>query len=120
MIEPLYQVLLWISAGFGAFNLVLAAFRRKPSMISLGATALVELGLFVQLVATVALLIGGKTSTGNLGEFFGYLLVALLIPVGAILWSLVERTVQSTVILGFAPLVIAVMLFRMMTIWSGQ
>jgi hypothetical protein len=89
-------------------------------MVSMGATALVELGLLVQLVATIAVLIGGRTSVGNLGEFFGYLLVALLIPAGAILWSLVERTVQSTVILGFAPLVIAVMLFRMMTIWSGQ
>jgi hypothetical protein len=89
-------------------------------MVSMGATALVELGLLVQLVATIAVLIGGQTSVGNLGEFFGYLLVALLIPAGAILWSLVERTVQSTVILGFAPLVIAVMLFRMMTIWSGQ
>ena len=120
MIEPLYQTLLWVSLALGVFNLVLGAFRRKPSLVSMGATAMVELGLLVQLVASVVVLVQGQTSRGNLGEFFGYILVALLIPAGAMVWSLVERTVQSTLILGFAPLVVAVMLFRMMTIWSGQ
>ncbi|MEY4390425.1 MAG: hypothetical protein RLZZ400_168 [Actinomycetota bacterium] len=120
MIEPLYLALLWVSVGLGLFNLGLGLFRRKPSLLSMGATAVVELGLLVQLVASISVLISGQTSKGSLGEFFGYILVALLVPVGAILWSLVERTVQSTLILGIAPLVIAVMLYRMMTIWSGQ
>jgi hypothetical protein len=88
-------------------------------MVSLSGVAVVELGLLVQLVASIVVLVSGQTSKGNIFEFFGYLLVAILVPAAAVFWSLVERTRQSTLILGIAPLVICVMLVRMTVIWLG-
>lgn len=120
MIGWFFQLSLALCLATGVFNLILAAFKRKPSVLSMAMTTISILVLLAQFVVTVALLFAGESSVGSLGEFLGYLLVALLLPLGSIAWSLVERTNQSTAILGLAPLVVAVMLYRMMTIWSGQ
>jgi hypothetical protein len=53
-------------------------------------------------------------------EFYAYLLVAIMVPVGAGFWALVERNRWSTVILGVAALTVAVMLVRMNQIWTGS
>jgi hypothetical protein len=52
-------------------------------------------------------------------EFFAYLIVALLIPLGAAFWALIERTRWSTVVIGVGALTVAVMLVRMNQIWTG-
>jgi hypothetical protein len=119
MIDWLTNILIFVSLIAGVLNLALGAFKRKPSMVSLSGVAVVELGLLVQLVASIVVLVSGQTSKGNIFEFFGYLLVAILVPAAAVFWSLVERTRQSTLILGIAPLVICVMLVRMTVIWLG-
>ena len=119
MVDLLTNILTLVSLIAGLFNLLLGAFKLKPSGVSLSGVALVELGLVVQLIATIVVLIGGQTSKGNIFEFFGYLLVAMIVPAAAAFWALVERTRQSTLILGIAPLVICIMLVRMNTIWFG-
>ncbi len=120
MIDWLYQTLMWTAAVTGGVNLLLALFQLKPNSASRAIALFIEIGLFIQLVATIILLIQGQTSAGSIFEFFGYLLVAMLIPAGAVVWSLVDSSRQASVILGLAPMVIAVMLYRMMSIWSGQ
>ena len=72
-----------------------------------------------KIVAIVAPLIGNPP-TGDLLEYWVYLVSAVLLPVGAVLWALMERSRWSTVILGVAALAIAVMLWRMQVIWSVQ
>ncbi len=119
MVDLLTNILIWASLAAGIFNLGLGALKRKPSGVSLSSVALVELGLVIQLIATIVVLASGQTSKGNIFEFFGYLLVAMIVPAAAAFWSLVERTRQSTLILGIAPLVICVMLVRMNVIWFG-
>ena len=52
----------------------------------------------------------GNSPTGNLVEFWVYLISALVIPPLAIFWALVERTRWSNVVLGVAAFAIAVML----------
>jgi hypothetical protein len=52
-------------------------------------------------------------------EFFGYLIVAIMVPVGAAIWALVERSRWSTVIMGAGVLTVVVMLVRMHQIWTG-
>ncbi len=120
MINVLTNILITVSLLAGVLNLSLGAFKLKPSLVSIGGVAVVELGLLVQVVATIFVLFAGQTSKGNIFEFFGYLLVAMLVPAAAVFWALVERTRQSTLILGLAPLVICVMLVRMTVIWFGQ
>lgn len=116
----LYEAQLWVYVGAGLLTTFLGLIRRKPSGLSIGALTLVELGLVVQLVASMVLVIGGERAKQDTFEFFAYLLVAMLIPVAAAFWALIERTRWSTVILGVGALTVAVMLVRMHQIWTGS
>jgi len=109
-----------VAVGAGLLCLVLGLLNRRPSDVSVGATAIVELLLIVQLaVAIVSPLIGNNPS-GSLPEYYVYLISALLLPLAAGFWALIERTRWSTVILGVACLSIAVMVYRMHQIWFVQ
>lgn len=104
-------------------GLVLAVFsfaKRKPSLISLGILAATELLLIAQLAVSIVLVSGGARAMTDTIEFFGYLLVALMIPAGAAFWALVERNRWSTMVLGVAALTVAIMLGRMTQIWFGN
>lgn len=108
-----------IAAAVGSFGLLLGMAKRKPSMISLGALGLVELLLLIQLVLSIVLVAGGERAKTDTVEFFSYLVVALIVPIGAGFWALVERTRWSTMVLGVAGFTVAIMLARMEQIWFG-
>lgn len=93
---------------------------RKPTDLTMGATALVELLLLAQLVVAIVAPLTGNEPSGSVLEFYVYLVSAILLPLGAGLWALIERTRWSTVILGVACLSVAVMLYRMLQIWTVQ
>lgn len=119
MIDLLFEIQLWVYFGAGLFALTLGLIGRLPSLISLAALAITELGLLIQLVASIVLVTNGAQAKQDTFEFFGYLIVALLVPPAVALWALVERTKWSTVILGAGALTVAVMLVRMHQIWTG-
>lgn len=119
MIDWFYSAQLIIATTVGLFALILGFVRRKPSAISIGALALVQVGLIIQLVASIILVILGERAKQDTVEFFAYLIVALLIPVAAVFWALIERTRWSTLVLGVGALTVAVMLVRMSQIWTG-
>lgn len=119
MISWLYSSQLFLAVAAGLLTLVLGLAKRKPSGLSIGALAIVELGLLVQLIASIAIVISGERAKLDTVEFFAYLIVALMIPIGAAFWALIERTRWSTVILGVGALTVAVMLVRMNQIWTG-
>ena len=118
MTNWLYYALLAVSGGSAALCLVLAMFGRKPSLVSIGSAVLVELALLVQLIATIVLLIMGATCKGDVIEFFGYVLVAMMVPAGAVVWSLAERNRVSTAVLAVSGLTVAIMSARMAQIWG--
>lgn len=99
--------------------LTLGLARKKPSKLSIAIFGLVELGLLAQTVASLGLVFGGQQAKQDTVEFFAYLFVALIVPIGAGFWALVERTRWSTMILGAAALTVVIMLFRMQQIWHG-
>ena len=109
-----------VAVAAGLFCLVLGFAGRKPSDFTLGATALVEVLLIVQVVIGIVSPLVGNPPTGDLLEFWVYLVSAVLIPPAAVVWALVERNRWSTAILGVACLAIAVMLYRMGQIWFVQ
>lgn len=120
MIETFYLAQLWFAVAAGLFQLALGLFGRLPSLWSVGALALVLLGLIGQLGFSSWAVIGGAQAAVDTVEFFAYLLVAIMVPIGAGFWALVERNRWSTVILGVASLTVAVMLVRMSQIWTGS
>jgi len=114
----LVQVVVAVAAGVFCVALGLAG--RRPSDYSVGALALVELLLLVQVVVAIVAPFVGNPPTGDLLEYWVYLVSAVLLPVGTVLWALMERSRWSTVILGVAGLAVAIMVWRMHVIWTIQ
>ncbi|HWS52151.1 MAG TPA: hypothetical protein VN241_14170 [Microbacterium sp.] len=109
-----------VAAAAGLFCVALGLIGRRPSDLSVGALAVVEALLITQVVVAIIGPLAGNPPTGDLLEFWVYLVSAVLLPAGAVLWALMERSRWSTVILGVAALAIAIMLWRMHAIWTIQ
>ena len=109
-----------VAVAAGLFCLVAGFVGRRPSDFSVGALALVEVLLVIQVITAIIAPFAGNPPTGDLLEYWVYLVSAVLLPVGAVLWALMERSRWSTVILGVAALAIAIMLWRMQVIWTIQ
>ncbi|MFT4228661.1 MAG: hypothetical protein QM602_00055 [Microbacterium sp.] len=112
------QVVVAVAAGILCIVSGLAG--RRPSDLTVGALALVELLLVVQVVVAIVAPFAGNPPTGSVLEFWVYLVSAALLPVAGVAWALVERSRWSTVVLGVAALAIAVMAWRMQMIWTVQ
>lgn len=112
------QVAVALAAGLLAVGLGLA--RKPPGDLSLAGTVLVEALLLGQLVVAILAPGSGNPPSGNILEFYAYLISALLVPPAAVLWALLERSRWSTVIVGIGCLAVAVMLYRMQVIWTLQ
>ena len=120
MIEWFTWVQLAVAVAAGVLCLVLGLAGRVPSDLTIGALALVELLLVVQLVVAILAPAFGNEPTGSVLEFYVYLVSALLLPPAAAFWALLERNRWSTVILGVAALAVGVMVYRMLQIWTVQ
>ena len=100
----------------------LVSFGRKlgPNDITLGGTLLLGLLLIAQVVISLIAPAAGNQPTGDLLEFWMYLIVALILPFGAAFWALTDRTRWSNLILTVVALSVAVMVYRMLFIWTVQ
>lgn len=119
MIDWFYSLAQVVAFGGGILALLLGLIGRLPSLVSLSPLALTALLLIVHAFVTIGVLVSGKTAKGDVIEFYGYLLTALLVAVGAGFWALAERSKFSTMIMGAANLTVAIMLLRMWQIWFG-
>lgn len=109
-----------VASAAGLFCLVAGLAGRRPSDWTVGSLLLVELLLIAQVVMAIVAPLAGNPPTGDLLEFWVYLVSAVLLPVGGAAWALIDRTRWSTVILGVIGLSLAIMLWRMNAIWTIQ
>ena len=100
MIEWFVALQVGVAVIAGVLCLVLGLAGRVPSDLTMGAVALVELLLVVQLVMAIVAPALGNSPSGSLAEFYIYLISALLLPLAGGFWALIERNRWSTVILG--------------------
>lgn len=119
MLEWWYQAQLWFGVLAGLLLVVMGLIGRKPSGFSLALVAGSEFGLLMQLIASITLVILGERAKLDTWEFFGYLIVALMVPVAAAIWALIDRNRWSTVVMGAGIFTVVVMLVRMQQIWTG-
>ena len=120
MIEWFAWVQVGVAVAAGLLCVVLGLAGRVPNDLVLGALALVELLLIVQVVVAIIAPTVGNPPTGSLLEFWVYLVSAVLLPPAAALWALLDRGRWATVVCGVAALAVAVMVFRMLQIWTVQ
>ncbi len=104
----------------GVLCVVLGLAGRRPSDLSVGSLALLEVLILAQIVIGIIAPLAGNPPTGSLLEFWVYLISAALLPPAAVFWALLERSRWSTVIMGIAALAVAVMVWRMQVIWTIQ
>ncbi len=117
MIEWFSWLQIGVAVMAGVVCVVVGLLGRKPSDLVLGALALVEVLLVAQLVVSIVAPTVGNSPVGDPLEFYVYLVSAILLPLVAGFWALIERTRWSTVIVGVICLAVAVMVFRMNVIW---
>lgn len=120
MIEWLAWVMVAVSLGAAFIAVGYALAGSPPNDYSLGATLLVAIMLVVQVVITIWQQVSGLGPTGDIVEFWSYLITAVLIPPAAIVWGLIERSRWSTLVLAIVGFSIAVMVYRMHHIWFVQ
>lgn len=120
MIDWFVTVQVAVAVLAGLLCIVLGLAGRVPGDVPMGAVALVELLLVVQLVMAIIGPLAGNEPSGSLAEFYIYLISALILPLAGGFWALIERNRWSTVILGGVCLAIAVMVYRMGQIWFVQ
>ncbi|RKR73845.1 hypothetical protein [Frondihabitans australicus] len=113
----------WVQFGIGmaaaVYCIVMGLAKRVPNDYTVGALALVEALLVAQLIVSIVAPAVGNHATGNVLEFYIYIVVALLLPPLAVVWALVERTRWSNVVIGAAAFAVAVMVVRMLQIWTA-
>lgn len=110
------QIVLALAAALVC--LVAFARRMPPNDVTLGGVLLVELLLIGQMVVAIVAPLAGNPPTGDLVEFWLYLIVAAALPVAAGVWSLIERSRAAQPVLAVALVAVAVMLGRMLVIWG--
>ncbi|MFT4235118.1 MAG: hypothetical protein QM607_08995 [Microbacterium sp.] len=108
-----------VASVAGLLCVILGLAKRPPSDLSVGATLLVELLLIAQIVVSIVAPFVGNSPSGDLLEFWAYLISAALLPAGGIVWAFVDRTRWSVVVMGVLCLAVAFMTYRMHVIWTA-
>ncbi len=90
-----------------------------PNDITILSVAAVEITLLVYLAGSIISAIGSGGPEGPAWEFWGYLATAVVIPLGAVYWSLLEGSRWSNFVLASVGLIALVMTARMNQIWYG-
>lgn len=94
--------------------------KRGPDDYTLGGTLLVTLLLIVTAIMAIVGPLVGNAPTGDLLEFWLYLIVAIALPIGGGVWALTDRTKWSTLVVAVINGAVAVMVLRMLEIWFVQ
>lgn len=99
---------------------VMTAVRDHPADSSILSLAAIELYLIVYGIYAGIRQLGGASVTGEAWEFWGYILTALLLPVGVFIWAMIDKTRWSNLVMSFVGLVVFVMVYRLEEIWWGS
>lgn len=120
MIQWFTMLQIVVACAAGLFCLIAGFAGHRPSDWTVGSLLLVEVLLIAQVVVAIVAPLAGNPPTGDLLEFWVYLVSAVLLPFGGTAWALLDRSRWSTVILGVIAFSLAIMLWRMQAIWTIQ
>ena len=109
-----------VLGALGAVVAIAGVAKVRMNDLVLGAAALTMLTLVVQVVASIVAPLAGAGPTGDLLEYWVYLVTALLIPPAATLWAFADKGRWSVLVVGVGLLAVAVMVYRMHQIWFVQ
>lgn len=113
----------WVGTALCAASLVICVvmtfIRTFPDDFSILSVAAVELFLVVYGVGAIFRQGGGEPLQGELWEFWGYVLTALVVSLVAVVWAVTDKTRWSNLVMAAVGPTIFVMLYRLQVIWFG-
>lgn len=112
-----FYIILAVGLLSSVICLVAGLLKKAPNDLTILSVAAVEVALLVYLVGSIVRVILGETLAGEAWEFWGYLATALLLPVAAVYWAILERTRWSNFVLAAVGVTALVMAARMNQIW---
>ena len=115
--DAYFYIILVVGLVSTAICLIAGILKKAPNDTTILSVAAVELSLLVYLVGSIVRVAGGEQIAGEPWEFWGSLLTALLLPVGAVYWAILERTRWSNFVLAAVGVTTVVMAARMNQIW---
>lgn len=118
MIGALGTTVIVLALVLAGISLTDALRGRTPGTFPVGAAAVVEIAVMGQLVVAVVQL-GRGERPAEFVTFLAYLVSSVLVVPLAVLWAAAERSRWAGVVLGVAGLVVAVMVLRLLQVWSG-
>lgn len=111
----------WICLVLGLVSAVICCIQFLRGLAaddwSQGSVLVLEAFLIVYLVGSIIMQVVTDGPSGDWLEYYGYLLTAMIIPIGTLGWSLSERTRWSTLVLAVTGPVLIVMVHRMNMLW---
>jgi hypothetical protein len=116
-LDAYFYIILAVGLVSTGICLTAGILKKGPNDVTILSVAAVELALLVYLVGSIIRVAAGERIAGETWEFWGYLLTALLLPVGAVYWSILERTRWSNFVLAAVGVTALVMAARMNQIW---
>jgi hypothetical protein len=119
MIEWLTAVNVGLSFVAGLVAIVAGIRGNPPRDVTVLSTLAVALIVIVQLVVAIVQPLVGNAAQGDALEFWLYLITALVMPIGVVIWALIDRTRFATIGMGIVSLAVSVMFVRMAVIWTG-
>jgi hypothetical protein len=116
-LDAYFYIILTVGLVSTLICLTAGILKKAPNDVTILSVAAVELALLVYLVGSIIRVVAGERIAGESWEFWGYLLTALMLPVGAVYWSILERTRWSNFVLAAVGVTALVMAARMNQIW---
>jgi hypothetical protein len=92
--------------------------RRRIGLVHVAGALVLEALLVVQAVLVGIALLGGARPA-ELATFVGYLAGVLLVPVAGLLWARTEPTRWAGTVIAVAGATVAVMVWRLLTLWEA-
>jgi len=116
-VDAYFYIIMVVGLVSTVICLTAGILKKGPNDTTILSVAAVELSLLVYLVGSIVRVAAGEPIAGEPWEFWGYLLTALLLPVAAVYWAILERTRWSNFVLAAVGVTALVMAARMNQIW---
>ena len=117
VVDAYFYIILVVGLLSTIICVVAGILKKAPNDTTILSVAAVELALLVYLVGSIVRVASGERIAGESWEFWGYLATALILPIGAVYWSILERTRWSNFVLAAVGVTALVMAARMNQIW---
>lgn len=99
--------------------LVIFAIKKPPNDFTILPAVITAVLLIAQIIVMIIAPFVGNPAVGDPLEIWLYLITAFAMPIVAVVWALTDRTKWANLVLAVVQASVAVMTWRMLSLWLG-